>query len=306
MRSSLNPRSTLKVSLILLAAFAAFNVSKAFCKTTEGPVISVESGTDAKIKDNKGNVNATETSRTRTEIEIFFPIKIEKINSEFFPIFYHYRELRGDDRDPTSTGTDLPKDRSVMALGGANIYKTANFNVLTAAINYRSLRKSDPKSHMLEGVMGLSLTKLPSFFACEQSASVLLRYREFPHGGRFLPLVYYKLESPGGYFVDIRLPSRVVGGREFLDHKYALFGGVKWESGDYPVYVESTPAWTEGYVTNFFIGGRRRLFSFYFLDLRAGLWSETAKIYTEDERVVDYQTGYSPWIRLAVQTVLFE
>ncbi len=267
-----------------------------------GPSTSMEYSGAVERDDKKGGLRSADSARIRFSAELFYPIEASSLNSTFYPLFTYSHEIRKAE-NPPSTGIDLPESMASAGYGIANVYHLADYDLTGMMMIYDSFRSSDPNTKMWEAIAGADVKKLSLFGLSDQKLTLLVRYRHYRHATRWLPLIYYKFKA-GDYDIDIRLPSRVIVGRDFYNGNLTLFGGASLHAADYPLYIETEAAWTEGYVSTIFIGTRFRLSGVVFLELRGGVWSDTMEVYAEDRQLIEYSSNFQPWVRLAIQTVV--
>ena len=254
---------------LLILIFVGGELS--WAKTVEGPAIGFEIG-----------------ERRRVDADIFYPINLESLKLTFIPMYGLNYELR-DKED------DLSENMMVMSLGLASIIKFTNVELIGMFTDYKSFRSGESHSQMLEGIGGVNLPN--------RGLTFLIRYRDFPHASRWLPMVFYHF-SFGNYEFAIDIPSKITVSRDFRNRDIAVFGGIKLESTNYPLDIGFDDPWAEGHSRTVFGGVRYRLHGALFIETRAGLWAESVKIYDRDDELDKISSKFTPWFRVALQTIV--
>lgn len=302
-----------------MASAALFSgANAAFAAAIKGPSVSVEEAQAAPVvfTDQREDDPAPDLTiqRRRYEASILAPIPAKLLGGMFVIKADFFKESRiyaGDDA-PNQEANDL-KNPNVAGIGTVYLphAKEGAPRFFIATARYGSMSLDDKAGPMSEYIVGADIASEDMPFRLTFSPTddaqtrLLVRYRNFPGFHRWLFLVGHKIQTVGGWSIDITLPSHVLLAWQTLDDAWKVYGGVRWVSREYPFSTGVVEGWTEGHATSRLIGLRRKLISPLYVALEAGMQNETLSYLDEHGETLSSQDSpFAPWARVSLETWL--
>ena len=216
-------------------------------------------------------------------------------------------------------GAETPpwlKNRQVVPVGAVWLPHVAEGSPrwFLMAMRHGSFATRNTAAPMTEGIVGGDLEQTwPRFHHTDISRTrLLLRWRRFPHGERWLPVLEHHVARANGTFVTVGIPTGLTGGWQTADLSTVWTGGVKTSSRAFPIGAPAlgrtwehprVDLWAEGYTLTIFAGLRQRLDGILFWSTEIGAQQEVTTLYTEGgNKLSTSQSQFAPWIRLGLET----
>jgi len=287
---------------------------------TQGPWIDYASSGPSQIRDIHGDPTAGDEPQvlhaTRTfQATLLAPIPARMIGGILIPrleVTVAQTTVQGGDHE------DAPwlQNRQVVPVGAIWIPHVAEGSPrwFLMGMRHGSFATRNTAAPMGEWILGGDLEQTwPRFHHTDISRTrLLLRYRKFPHGDRWLPVAEHHIARANGTFVTLGLPTGVTGGWQTADLGLVWTSGIKTASRAFPIGAPAlgrswtnprVDLWAEGHTVTIFTGLRKRIDGILFWSAEVGAEQESRTLYTEaGQKLGTTQTGYAPWFRIGLET----
>ena len=293
---------------------------------TKGPFIEVEASGPAKLSrigdaGDPGGPGGVKEARQRVYANVLAPIPARFLGGILIPrldLALEERTYSGATADRIlATDRDKASDeraRNLVTPAGLIYLPHAaegSPRWFLLAMRYGTFATRDTASPMGEFIAGsdFDLAFLRTRADDLTATRALLRYRKFPHGDRWLPVIEHRVTRADGWFGILGIPTQLTLGWQRADLSLVFQGGAKLQAREYPVRVaggEGEPtvdAWLEGSTATFYVGGRQRVAGILFLSIAGGVQREAMITYGEDGHRLDQtRSSFAPWGKLGLET----
>jgi hypothetical protein len=287
---------------------------------TQGPWIDYSSSGPSRIRDIHGDLTGEGGSHVRHATRTFratllAPIPARLVGGILIPrveVSVAQTTVHGSEE------VDAPwlQNRQVVPIGAIWIPHVAEGSPrwFLMGMRHGSLATKNTTAPMGEWIVGGDLEQTwPRLHHTDISRTrLLLRYRKFPHGDRWLPVAEHHIARANGTFVTLGLPTGVTGGWQTADLGFVWTSGIKTTSRAYPIGAPAlgrtwsgprVDLWAEGHTVTIFTGLRKRIDGILFGSAEFGAEQESRTLYTESgQKIGTTQTNFAPWFRIGLET----
>lgn len=209
-----------------------------------------------------------------------------------FDSFSEIRDLGG--RDAASVPLFNRDDVTDVGLIWLTPKPTTNLQPLIGYTYYSDWSANSEAMH--EYLVGADIDWLSG------TSRVVLRKRAFPGFSEWLFLAGHRRQFSSGFGYDIFIPAQALFYYETTEHDWRFYGGMQWQSREYPSSFRGSHAWWSGNTEKTLLGVRRAIQPPIYVSLELGSLRENLRLKDRaGEELAVWHGRAAPYVRLALE-----